>query len=248
MFCRELKKSEWQKASLCLASIMWRQAEEATAQAKQLSEDLDRAQDQAQRLTWASGSFTAGFGKRAAELSRWFHDGFNHHVNDKGIVKSNNNDYSSIGNKSNCIAIERRPAAATMKVEVSAVAAIAAAALLGDSFELQCLVPVAEAGSEQTYAKERLAADKINLLSEMAQAQSDADQILCDTKASFEARLGERSRALAEMEEAHSKVHRCPRLGWLPPFNSFGPLLSLALGPRLKSTEVILNDFGDPSN
>ena len=107
------------------------------------------------RLTWASGSFTAGFGKRAAELSRWFHDGFNHHVNDKGIVKSNNNDYSSIGNKSNCIAIERRPAAATMKIELSAVAAIAAAALLGDSFELQCLVPVAEAGSEQTYAKER---------------------------------------------------------------------------------------------
>lgn len=53
---------------------------------------------------------------------------------------------------------------------------------------------------------QRLAADKINLLSEMAQAQSDADQILCDTKASFEARLGERSRALAEMEEAHSKV------------------------------------------
>jgi len=53
---------------------------------------------------------------------------------------------------------------------------------------------------------QRLSTEKINLLSETAQAQSSADQILGDTKASYETRLNEKSQALAAMEEAYRQV------------------------------------------
>lgn len=52
----------------------------------------------------------------------------------------------------------------------------------------------------------RLSQEKQKVLTDSAQAQSNAEQMLAETRASYETRLLEKSQALAEMEEAYRKV------------------------------------------